>query len=209
MTYAKILNPAAGLECFVCKAPVDVKADTVIEVAPIGRGFKVAVGICPTCADRAREEDGSIQPLADSIREVYAGGVVTVEPYTRPPLEIERKAVSNAGRKHPPLGAALAENPPPADEPLRVLLGWEHAKAIPDPKLILRPEDNPARLRFDVAEGREVRVVHPHDADPKRLMRIAQALIDYGAQSVELVVHPIRPGASGTEILRIVPRARP
>lgn len=209
MTYAKILRPAAGLECFVCRAPVDVEADTVIEVAPLGRGFKVAVGICPICAERAREADGSIQPLADSIREVYAGGVVTVEKCTRPPLELERKAVSNAGRKHPPFGAALAENPPPADELLCVLLGSDHAKAIPDPKLIVRPEDNPARLRFDVAEGREVRVVHPHDADPKRLVRLAQALIDYGAQSVELVVHPVRPGAAGTEILRIVPRLAP
>ena len=123
-----------------------------------------------------------------------------------PPTELQRQPARNAGRKHPPYGAALAADPPPADEALHVLMGWDYADKLPDPKLIVRDEDNPARLRFDVADGRAVRVVHRHDADPDRLLKLAQALIDYGAREVEMVIHPPRPGSYGTELLRIVPK---
>lgn len=201
----------APLECFVCKSDVDPEHDVLVEVAPLGPGLSVAVGVCQSCTARAVSEDGSVDSLVSDIREMYAGGVAFAPRDEHPlpgEIALDRRPVSNAGRKHPPYGAALAADPMPADAVLRVVTGWTHAKAIPDPKLIVRDEDNPARLRFDAANGRTVRVLHPHDANPERLLKLAQALIDYGARGVEMVIHPERPGASGTELLRIVPKVR-
>lgn len=111
----------------------------------------------------------------------------------------------HAGRKHPPYGADLAANPPPPDESLRVLVGWEYAQWVTENRIVLVDSESPDRLRFDVAAGRRVRVDHPHDADPERLLHLAQALIDYGATVVDLVI-PFCPGALCTQMLRIVPR---
>lgn len=201
--------PGAGLECLLCKGPAPLAESTLVEVSPLASGLAVAVGVCPSCTARAVSEDGSVDSLVSDIREMYAGGVTFAQREKRPlpgHIALARRPVSNAGRKHPPYAAALAADPPPADEALRVVMGWAHAKAIPDPKLIVRDEDNPARLRFDAANGRTVRVLHPHDADPERLLKLAQALIDYGACDVEMVIYPARPGSNGTELLRIVPK---
>lgn len=207
MNDARIIAPRV-MTCMVCAGDTDSEQATLLEVTRFGPGLGLAVAICPRCTARAVAEDGDTNALFADVRESYPQlatlATVGVEPEIRP-VELQPRKPRNAGRKHPAYGAALAADPPPADEPLRVLVGWQHADAVPDPKLIVRDGDNPGRLRFDVAAGRCVRVFHRHDADPNRLFGLAQCLIDYGAREVQLVIHPPRPEAHGTEMLRIVP----
>ncbi|CAM5320857.1 hypothetical protein [Thauera mechernichensis] len=122
-----------------------------------------------------------------------------------PPVQLARRPVTNAGRKHPAYGAKLLANPPPEWEAVRVLLGWKYAKCEMESQPIVVDSD-PALLRFDVVAGRRVRVDHEHNADPRQLLNLAQALIDYGATAVELVIPFPPPGARGSEHLHIVPR---
>lgn len=222
-----------GLACYVCNGEAH-PGSTIVEVAHLGFELGIAVAVCPACTARAIAEDGSTDALIADIHAAYApireqketvglrgpqhftgGGSngSSREPLPDAPptlaevgIELQPRTARNEGRRHPAFGAALSADPPPADEHLRVLVGWEHADAVPDPKLIVRPADNPARLRFDVAAGRTVRIYHPHTADPNRLFSLAQSLIDYGATEVELVIHPPRPEAHSTELLRIVPK---
>ncbi|PLX74670.1 MAG: hypothetical protein C0607_10545 [Azoarcus sp.] len=83
-------------------------------------------------------------------------------------------------------------------------IGWTLAKILPEPLLVVLPEDDPGKLRFDVAAGRRVRVAHPADADPDQLVKLAQALIDYGALWVDLILHPPRFGETHGERLRVL-----
>lgn len=118
-----------------------------------------------------------------------------------PPVQLTRRPATNAGRKHPPYGAQLLANPPPKWEAVRVLLGWKYAKCEMESQPIVVDSD-PALLRFDVVAGRRVRVDHEHNADPRQLLNLAQALIDYGATAVKLVTN----GPRGSESLYIVPK---
>lgn len=126
-----------------------------------------------------------------------------IAPWASPSLDLAKHPLSDAPRKHPPYGRELATEPPPEDEPLRVLVGWDYAKIVTDNRVIVLETDDPQALRFDAASGRSVRVDHPHDATPAWLLSLAQALIDYGATEVRLTITG-RPGAFGTEVLRIV-----
>ncbi|MDX9718905.1 MAG: hypothetical protein RBT67_16180 [Thauera sp.] len=121
------------------------------------------------------------------------------------PVELAKSPLSDATRKHPPYGRELATDPPPADESLRVLVGWDYAKIVTDNRVIVLETDDPQSLRFDAASGRSVRVDHPHDADPAWLLSLAQALIDRGAAEVRLTITG-RPEAFHSEVLRIVPK---
>lgn len=143
-------------------------------------------------------------PVHESVKQKSASAHYA-PPRCQPPVELTRRPVHHASRKHPPYGADLAANPPPPDESLRVLVGWEYAQWVTENRIVLVDSESPDRLRFDVAAGRRVRVDHPHDADPERLLHLAQALIDYGATVVDLVI-PFCPGALSTQMLRIVPR---
>lgn len=145
-------------------------------------------------------------PVHKSVKDKSAVGVY-VPPRPAPPVELTRRPVRNTGRKHPPYGAILAEAPPPADEVLRVCIGWQYEEWVSERRLIVEATDDPAALRFDAAAGRTVRVIHPHDASPEHLFRLAQAIVDYGAVSVELAIFPHRPGTHCTEVLRIAPKA--
>lgn len=197
------------MECFICKADAAPEQSTLVEVSMLAPDFKLAVAVCPACTARAIAEDGSTDALIADIRETYPRFATLTKPAPKPTstqIELQPRTARNAGRRHPAYGAAITADPPPADEPLRVLMGWEHADTVPDPKLIVRPADNPAHLRFDVAAKRIVRVFHPDSEDPNRLYALAQSLIDYGAAVVELVIHPPRPEAHSTELLRIVPK---
>lgn len=136
-----------------------------------------------------------------------ADPVIYDPPATPPPVELQRHPVGNAGRKHPPYGRELAAEPPPADVPLRVIVGWDHAKIVTEYRVIVLQTDDPETLRFDAAKGRNVRVDHPHDVDASWLLSLAQALIDYGATEVRLTIND-RPGAFHTEVLRVVPKGQ-
>lgn len=123
-----------------------------------------------------------------------------------PPLvKLAKRPLSDAPRRHPAYGRELAGELPPADEALRVLVGWDYAKIVTEYRVIVLETDDPQALRFDAASGRSVRVDHPHYADPAWLLSLAQALIDYGGTEVRLTITG-RPGAFCTEVLRIVPQ---
>ena len=146
----------------------------------------VCIVICAKCADAAddaRDEAAQAPPAS---------------------VTLPRHGIGSHPRRHPAYGKSLTETPPPSDEPLTVAIGWQHAKTLPAPLLVVQPEDNPVRLRFDVAAGRRVRVAHPADADPDHLLKLAQALVDYGALFVDLIEHPIRPGAAKRDRLRVL-----
>ena len=138
-------------------------------------GLGIAVAICPACTARAIDRDGSADTLIAEIRDQYSAGVTFARPSevpatASPSITLRRRGIGAHPRRHPDYGKSLAENPPPADEPLNIALGWPNAKNLPAPLLVVQPEDNPARLRFDVADGRRVRVAHPSNADPDRLL---------------------------------------
>lgn len=144
-------------------------------------------------------------PVHKSVKDQSDEGAY-VAPRPAPPVELTRRPVRNTGRKHPPYGAILAESPLPSDETLRVCIGWQYEEWVSERRVIVAATDDPAALRFDAAAGRRVRVIHPHDASPEHLFRLAQTLVDYGAVSVELAIFPLRPGTHCTEVLRIVPK---
>lgn len=144
-------------------------------------------------------------PVHNSVKE-KRDPYAYVAPRPAPPVELTRHPVRNAGRKHPPYGAILAESPPPSDEILRVCIGWQYEEWVSERRVIVEATEDPDALRFDVAAGRPVRVIHPHDASPEHLFRLAQTLVDYGAVLVELAIFPHRPGTFCTEVLRIVPK---
>lgn len=144
-------------------------------------------------------------PVHKSVKDKSAEGAY-VAPRPAPPVELTRRPLRNTGRKHPPYGAILAAAPPPPDEVLRVCVGWQYEEWVSDSRVIVEATADPEALRFDAAAGRTVRVIHPHDASPEHLFRLAQTLVDYGAVSVELAIFPHRPGAYCTEVLRIVPK---
>jgi len=129
----------------------------------------------------------------------------TITSSAPPPLEIAKRPLTDAARKHPAYGRELATEPPPSDEALRVLVGWDHAKIVTEYRVIVLQTDDSETLRFDAAKGRSVRVDHPHDVDASWLLNLAQALIDYGAAEVRLTITG-RPGAFCSEVLRIVPK---
>lgn len=187
-TYA--VFPSGAAECSNCGC--DVTAANVgafRRVRDLAPNATVCIVICATCAD-----------AADDARN---------EATQAPPASVTlpRHGIGSHPRRHPAYGKSLTETPPPTDEPLTVAIGWQAAKTLPAPLLVVQPEDNPTRLRFDVAAGRRVRVAHPADADPDRLLRLAQALIDYGALYVDLIEHPPRPGAAKRDRLRVLVEA--
>ena len=199
------------MECYVCQGDADPEHDdcTVVEVTQFGAGFGIAVVVCPACTARAIEQDGSIEPLVADIRANYPKHATLASPARPsgpPPVELAPRPLRTAGLRHPAFGAVLLADPPPADESLLVLLGWEHARSLPVQKLVVEPTQNPRKLRFDVAKDRRVRVLHPHDANHKTLLALAQQLIDFGAREVELLTHPGRPGSKDMEFARIVPK---
>lgn len=128
-----------------------------------------------------------------------------IKDWAQPQLALAVRPLSDAARTHPAYGRELATDPPPADEVLRVLVGWDHAKIVTEYRVIVLQTDDPRTLRFDSANGRSVRVDHPHDAAPAWLLNLAQALIDFGATEVRLTITG-RPGAFCSEVLRIVPK---
>ncbi len=208
MNDTRILAPKA-MACFACNQDANPEQSTVVEVSMLAPGLGIAVAICPACTARAIDRDGSADTLIAEIRDQYSAGVTFARPSevpatASPSITLRRRGIGAHPRRHPAYGKSLAENPPPADEPLNIALGWPNAKNLPAPLLVVQPEDNPARLRFDVADGRRVRVAHPSNADPDHLLKLAQALIDHGATCVDLIVHPPRPGATERERLRVL-----
>ena len=199
----------AGLECFICKDDAPTDGSTMVEVSMLAHELGIAVAVCPVCTTRALAEDVTLSTLVTDIREQYHQQAAPApKPGIVPPnqLALTPRPIRNAGRRHPVHGARLAANPPEADVDLHVLLGWEHEKLVSEPKLLIMPNDNPERLRFDVAANRAARVIHPPHADRLRLLSLAQGLIDYGARQVELVIHPLSPEGNGIKPFRIVPR---
>lgn len=182
--------PSGAAECSSCGC--DVTAANVgafRRVRDLAPNATVCIVICAKCADAAddaRDEAAQAPPAS---------------------VTLPRHGIGSHPRRHPAYGKSLTETPPPSDEPLTVAIGWQNAKTLPAPLLVVQPEDNPVRLRFDVAAGRRVRVAHPADADPDRLLRLAQALIDYGALYVDLIEHPPRPGAAKRDRLRVLVEA--
>lgn len=184
-TYA--VFPSGVAECARCGCDV---TEATVGAFKLLRGLAPNAGVyltfCQRCAEAIdAEREAAARPDAAS-------------------MMLRRCGIGAHPRRHPAYGKSLAENPPPADEPLNIALGWPSAKNLPAPLLVVQPEDNPARLRFDVADGRRVRVAHPSNADPDRLLKLAQALIDHGATCVNLMVHPPRPGATERERLRVL-----
>ncbi len=182
--------PSGVAECAHCGC--DVTSDNVgafRRVSDLGPNASVCLTYCEPCA-----------AAADAERERTAAP-------TQKSIALSRRGIGSHVRRHPAYGKKLADSPPLPDEPLNVAIGWTLAKILPEPLLVVLPEDNPGKLRFDVAAGRRVRVAHPADADADQLLSLAQALIDFGALSIKLVVHPPRPGANGVESLLVVPEA--
>lgn len=204
-----VIVPPGGLICYVCAA--DTKADEAhhLEVRPFAEGFGIAVCICPSCIARAVDCDGDTTALFSDIRRSW----LTEHRVERKPsgpndLTLRRRPITTAGRRHPPYGRELLETPPHPGDTLTIAVdSWETFKLLPEPRMLMRLEDNISRQRFDVAKGRRVRVVHAASADGKRLAQIAQTLIDFGAQMVELYVHPTPPGHAGSCTLRFHPEA--
>lgn len=187
MTYAVI--PSGVAECDRCGC--DVTADNIgafKHESWLARNAQVCTVLCATCADAIDEARAAIAQPAETS------------------MTLPRRPLGSHVRRHPGHGKALAEDPPPLDQALTVAIGWPAAKALPAPLVVIQPEDNPARLRFDVAAGRRVRVAHAAATDPDFLLKLAQALIDYGALCVDLIVHPPRPGAA-RERLRVLVEA--
>ncbi|MDI3491717.1 MAG: hypothetical protein PWP11_2994 [Thauera sp.] len=179
--------PSGVAECSRCGC--DVTADNVgafRRVFTPAPNASFCIAFCQSCAEAIdHERDSASGPAATS-------------------MTLPRRSVGKHPRRHPANGRALAEDPPTLDQALTVAIGWPVAETVPAPKIVVQHEDDPARLRFDVAAGRRVYVAHNAAADPDRLLKLAQALIDYGALCVDLIVHPPRPGA-GRERLRVVP----
>lgn len=185
-----VFMPTGVTECWRCACDVTPQNVGMLKrLADLGSNASICATFCQSCADAIDDE-----------REAAARTPATS-------ITLPRRPIGNHPRRHPAYGKTLAENPPPPDGPLTVSVGWQNAKTLPPPLLVVQPEDNPARLRFDVAAGRRVRVAHPADADPDRLLRLAQALIDYGALYVDLIEHPPRPGAAKRERLRVLVEA--
>lgn len=181
--------PSGVAECARCGCDVtDANVGALRRLRDIASNASVCLTYCQSCAEVIDEE-----------REVAS----------RPAnasMTLPRRALGKHPRRYPSNGRALAENPPSLDQALTVAIGWPVAETVPAPKIIVQHEDDPERLRFDVAAGRRVYVAHKAAADPERLLKLAQALIDYGALCVDLIVHPARPGA-GRERLRVVPES--
>lgn len=181
--------PSGIADCAICGC--DVTADNVgafRRLGDLGPNATVCLTICATCADTADEA----RTTPASVKQIC--------------ITLPRRPIGSHPRRHPAYGKSLSETPPPGDA-LNVAVGWQTAKSLPAPLIVVQPEDNPGRLRFDTAAGRRVRVAHPADADPDRLLRLAQALIDYGALYVDLIEHPPRPGAAKRERLRVLVEA--
>lgn len=179
--------PSGVAECSNCGC--DVTSENVgafRRVADLGPNASVCLTYCEPCAAAAdAERDRTAAPAQKT-------------------LTLSRRGIGSHVRRHPAYGKKLADSPPLPDDPLNVAIGWTLAKILPEPLLVVLPEDNPGKLRFDVAAGRRVRVAHPADADPDQLVKLAQALIDYGALWVDLIVHPPRPGETRGERLRVL-----
>lgn len=184
-TYA--VFPSGVAECSRCGC--DVTADNVgavRRVRDLAPNASICLTFCQSCADAIDEErEATARPPATSIT-------------------LHRRPIGKHPRRYPANGRALAEDPPAIDKALNVAIGWLVGETLPAPKIIVQPEDDPDRLRFDVATGRRVYVAHNAAANPEHLLKLARALIDYGALCVDLIVHPPRPGA-GRERLRVVP----
>lgn len=202
------LLPPSGMVCAVCGTDTDA-ADITAVVETYhrsGSGIGIAVGVCRSCC---REHAPTQQALDTLIARIRADDSITPRIATTPPagyeITLPPRKRGNLARRHPAYGARLAADPPPADHRLTVAVGWEHAKQLPVPLIVVQPDDNPTRLRFDVAAGRPVRVTHPASSDPDWLLKLAQALIDEGAVCVDLTVHPSRTGTTAMETLRIRP----
>lgn len=188
-TYA--VFPAGVAECERCGC--DVTAENVGALKRVGdlaSNAQVCIAFCSACAEAIDEERAAeAQPAATS-------------------MTLRRRPLGSHMRRHPGHGKTLAEDPPPLDQALTVAIGWPAAKTLPPPLVVIQPEDNPARLRFDVAAGRRVRVAHAAATDPDFLLKLAQALIDYGALCVDLIVWPQRRESVSRERLRVLPEAR-
>lgn len=182
--------PSGITECERCGCDVtDANVGAFKHLRSLALNASAVLAYCQSCAEAIDEERAAAARPAETS------------------MTLQRRPLGSHPRRHPAYGKTLAENPPPSDEPLTVAIGWQFGKTLPAPLLVVQPEDNPGRLRFDVADGRRVRVAHPADADPDRLLRLAQALIDYGALYVDLIEHPPRPGAAKRERLRVLVEA--
>lgn len=222
----RVLMPNGGLLCTICSADI-VEADIVsgrAEMLPVVAAgpFTIAVGICHSCIARAVELDGSTDQLVADIQASYPqalpAGVLNrlKAAATAPParqqqgaqqLALRRRAIGTKARRHPAFGAKLVENPPSAGETLHVLVGWQAAKLVPEPKVVVRDDDKAGSLRFDAAAGRRCRLIHPADVDPERLLHLAQELIDFGALEVEAVIYPPPAGSARFDVLVFRPEA--
>ena len=185
-----VFMPSGVTECWRCGCDVTPENVGMLKrLADLGSNASICATFCQSCAEAIDDErQAGERPAATS-------------------MTLPRRPLGTHLRRYPAYGKSLSENPPPPDEPLTVAIGWQYAKTLPAPLLVVQPEDNPLRLRFDVAAGRRVCVAHPADADPDRLLRLAQALIDYGALYVDLIEHPPRPGAATRDRLRVLVEA--
>lgn len=181
-------KPPGGVQCVICNAPVDVTRTTgalfhrVESVAP---GAWLAVAVCPAC------------------RATYAGylpllfAAVSSHPRTTV-VKLKRGKIrrTRGAKRLPPYARAIADNPPLPETVLYAVLDWGAWQAAPRPAFVLPAEQAPAAWDLRFVAGRRVRVLHGHQADPDRLFQIAQALVDAGAASVEMRIHPAPRGAS-------------
>lgn len=184
-----VLMPTGVTECWRCACDVTPQNVGMLKrLADLGSNASICATFCQSCAEALDDErEAAARPPATSIT-------------------LPRRPIGNHPRRYPANGRALAEDPPALDQALIVAIGWPVGETLPAPKIIVQPEDDPARLRFDVAARRRVYVAHNAAANPEHLLKLAQTLIDYGALCVDLIVHPPRPGA-GRERLRVVPEA--
>ncbi|AMO36233.1 hypothetical protein [Thauera humireducens] len=182
-----VFMPTGVTECWRCGCDVTPENVGMLKrLADLGSNASICATFCQSCAEAIDDER---------------------EAATRPPatsMTLPRRSLGKHPRRYPANGRALAEDPPALDQALNVAIGWPIAETLPAPKIIVQPEDDPARLRLELAAGRRVYVAHSAAANPEHLLKLAQTLIDYGALCVDLIVHPPRPGA-GRERLRVVP----
>jgi len=192
MTPYEIYNviPSGVAECARCGCDVtDANIGALRQIGGLARNASVCLPFCQSCAEAIDEERAAFErPAATAIT-------------------LHRRPLGTQGRRYPANGRALAEAPPPIDQAVTVAIGWPVAETVSAPKIIVQHEDDPAKLRFDVAAGRRIFVAHNAAADAGRLLDLAQALIDYGAVCIDFVVHPRRPD-TGRERLRVWPEDR-
>jgi len=185
-----VVFPSGVAECSRCGCDVtEENIGALKRLRDLAGNASACVAFCQSCAEAIdAEREAANRPAETS-------------------MTLSRRPLGARHRRHTPFGKALSEDPPPLDQALTVAVGWQAGKGLSSPLIVVQPFEDPSCLRFDVAAGRRVFVAHSATAEPDHLLKLAQALIDYGALCVDLIVHPPRPGV-GRERLRVLPEVR-